>query len=381
MAEPPIIMPLWPRAGASETLEWLTSVIVSEDGHEDRAEMRVAPRQTFSYRYFVPPADHRRLRNILYGTTGLQWYVPVWPQVQNIGAVADAATSLTAETRWSEFREGGFVMLWDSADHCQIIEIDQIVDADTLTLTTAAEEFADAWLMPVRLGHLVGNPNRMFNGRSDVIEMAFEVDDPDELTVAAPTQYLANDIYFDPGLLDGGMLAERMTARIDVFDESLGQIAYFAPWDFNKPQRVHRMGASNAEEAWAIREFLHRRRGRSVPFWQPSFEADMRLLNTGNVSNSIRIFDDSYLGFAEDRTHIAVETATGWLPRAITNVLDLGDGEVQLSVSPSLGGIAASSIKRICYLGLKRLDTDRAEISHQGGTAFVCAVNTIEIQP
>jgi hypothetical protein len=381
MAEPPILMPLWPRAGASETLEWLTSVIISEDGHEDRTEVRVAPRQTFGYRYFVPLADHRRIRNIIYGATGLQWYVPVWPQVQSIGAVADAATSLTAETRWSEFREGGFAMLWDSADHCQIVEIDQIADVDTLTLTTATEEFADAWLMPVRLGHLTGNPSRQFNGRADVVELEFEVDDPDELTPAAPTQYLGNDIYFDPGLLEGGSITERMTARIDVFDESLGQIAYFAPWDFNKPQRIHRMGSKNAEETWAIREFLHRRRGRSVAFWQPTFEADLRLLNTGNLTNSIRIADDSYLGYAEDRTHIAFETATGWLARAITAVLDLGGGEVQLTVSPSLGGIASSTVRRICYLGLKRLDTDRVEISHQGGTAFSCAVNTIEIQP
>ena len=381
MAEPPILMPLWPRAGASETLEWLTDVIVSEDGHEDRAEMRVAPRQSFNYRYFVPLAEQRRIRNIIYGATGLQWYVPVWSQVQNIGAVSALDTSLTCETRWSEFREGGLALIWQASNDSQIVEIDQIVDDTLLTLNTSTQAFADAWLTPVRLGHLIGNPSRQFNGRTDIVDLSFEIDDLEELTVADPEQYLANDIYFDAGLIDGGQLTERMFARIDVFDENLGQIAYRAPWDFNKPQRTHRMMAEGAEEAWAIRQWLHRRRGRSVPFWQPSFETDLRLLNTGNVSNSIRVADDSYLDYAEARTHIALETSTGWLARAISNPLDLGGGEVQLTVSPSLGGIAASTIKRICWLGLKRLDTDRAEISHQGGTVFSCAVNTIEIEP
>lgn len=381
MATPPITMPLWPRAGASETLEWLTDVIVSEDGHEDRCEMRTAPRQTFSYRYFVPRTEQRRIRNIVYGSTGLQWYVPVWPQVQNIGAVAALATSLTCETRWSEFRDGGFAMLWQAADNYQIVEIDEVVDDATLSLTTAANEFTDAWLIPVRLGHLMGDANRIFNGRSDMVELAFQIDDPAALTVAAPTQFLGSDIYFEPGLLEGMASTERMMARIDVFDESLGQIAYRAPWDFNKPQRIHRMIADGAEEAWNMREFLHRRRGRSVAFWQPSFETDLRLLNTGNLTGFIRVADDSFVGFVEDRTHIAFETTTGWITRTIQSSLDLGNGEVQLAMTPTLGGIAASTVKRICWLGLKRLDTDRAEISHLGGTAYSCAVNTIEIQP
>lgn len=140
------------------------------------------------------------------------------------------------------------------------------------------------------------------------------------------------------------------------------------------------MMAEDAAEAWTVREFLHRRRGRSVAFWQPSFEADLRVTSTGTINATMRVRADDYIDYAEDRTHIAVETASGWLPRAISNPIDLGGGEIQLTVSPSLG-VAASTIKRVCYMGLKRLDTDRAEIAYMGGTVSQCAVNTVEIQP
>lgn len=380
MATPPILLPLWPRPNVTETLEWLTDIILSENGSEERTEMRTAPRQSFSYTYFVPVAQRARIANIVYGGRKLQWYVPVWPQVQQIGVVSAAATSIACETRYSEFRDGGLLMLWESPEKYQILEIDAVTSDTNIDLAEETDAFTDAVLMPVRVGRLTGDPSRAFNGRTSVLEMAYAVDDQAELTVAAPTQYLSADAYFDPGLLDSGTLNEGLQARIDVFDEGLGQVSYLAPWTFNRPRRVHRMMAEDAAEAWTVREFLHRRRGRSVAFWQPSFEADLRVTSTGTINATMRVRADDYIDYAEDRTHIAVETASGWLPRAISNPIDLGGGEIQLTVSPSLG-VAASTIKRVCYMGLKRLDTDRAEIAYMGGTVSQCAVNTVEIQP
>lgn len=381
MATPPILFPLWPRPGVTETLEWLTYVMVSEDGTEERTEKRTAPRQAFSYRYFVPLDQQTRIKNMIYGARDLQWYVPIWPQVQNIGAVAAAATSLTCETRWSEFRAGGYALLWQSNDLYQLVEVDSVANDTTLNLDTATVEFTDAWLMPVRLGYLIGDPSRQFNGRTSIVDMAFSIDDLAELTVGAPTQFLSTDVYTDPGLLDGGETTEKIGMRVDVFDEGLGRVDYLFPWDYKRPQRVHRMMAENAEEAWAIRQFLHRRRGRSVAFYQPSFELDFRIVTTGNVTTSIIVRDDNFNGYSPERRHIAIETATGWQLRTVTTVSDLLDGTLQLIWSGSLGGISARTIKRICFMGLRRLDTDRVEINHIGGTVSSCAVNTVETHP
>src|SRR3546814_6169991 len=49
-----------------------------------------------------------------------------------------------------------------------------------------------------------------------------------------------------------------------------------------------------------------------------SFEADLILQSTGALTTTIQVRSDEYLRYAADRTHIAVETTTGWLARAIT---------------------------------------------------------------
>src|SRR5690606_13355565 len=199
MPTEPVTFPLWPRPGVVETLEWLTHVMISEDGSEERTELRDAPRQAFQFEFYVPPIHQARIDNIIYGARALEWRVPVWPQVQHVGAVEAALTSLDCETRYSEFREGGEVMLWESPDKWQVLPA-EVDDDDTLALGEETEAFADAWLMPVRRGRLVGNPQRRLDGRQSIVQMTFRIEDNAELVPAAPDQFLGDDLYTEPGL-------------------------------------------------------------------------------------------------------------------------------------------------------------------------------------
>lgn len=380
MATPPILLPLWPRAPLRETLEWLTDVMITEDGTEERTELRLAPRQTFSMSYFVPPNLQARINNILYGGRDLRWWVPAWPQVQSIGEVSAGASSLSAETRYSEFREGGYVLLWQDPATYQILEVDEVVSDTELSLVGLTSAFTGAYLVPLRYGYLLRDPSRQLTGHNSVLEMVYAVEDNKALTPAAPAQYLSNDIYYDEGLLEGRQLTEELNTRFDIFDEQLGLVAYSSPWTNKRPSRPYRRLADGPAEAWELREWLHRRAGRYRPFWLPTFEQDLRLTSTGSITTTITVRADDYIGNAQERNHIAIETTSGWLPRAVSNATPVGGDAIQLTLSSSLG-VNASAVKRISFLGLKRLDTNRAEINWIGGTACEVAVSTVEIAP
>jgi hypothetical protein len=233
MANP--LLPLWPRPGITETLEWLTDVRIFEDGTEERIEKRTAPLQSISYDYFVPFMLRAQIANLVYGGRDQQWYVPMWPQVQEIGAISAGASTVECETRYSELRPGGFAVIWESPGNYQVVEINDIEDDDTISLVGTTQAFTSAWLMPCRLGSLIGNPARQFNGRASVLSLAFEIDDRLQLEPDAPEQYLGEDIYYEPGLLEGGFTQEQIAARIDVFDEGLGPITYASPWPHPPP--------------------------------------------------------------------------------------------------------------------------------------------------
>ena len=522
----PPLMPLWPRPNLRETLEWMTNVMIAKDGTEDPDQLRLFPRQTFQNSYFVPHAMQPRVVNMIRGARGQQWLVPAWPQVQHIGAVAAGEETLAAETDYAELRDGSLIMLWESADSYQVLGIKGVATSGTIDLLNITEAFDDAWLVPVRLGYLEGNPARGLNGRNSSLDMAFVVEDnaainevfalnieansftsdntasggiivsaradqtftitkprveesggllmwdaysawpsdgattpisppvpgrtwtnafhvygsnggaetllwsgaglsgslylteedawaalaaltPLSFTgytqyrvtcptdtnlgdnrngisvlaqIGAPAQYLGLDIYYEPSLIEGDALNEEIVTAIDMTDPGLGPVAYYQPWTYNRPARGYRVTADGHAEAWALREWLHRRAGRYRLFWQPTFEVDMRPTSTGALTTSLRIAADEYLAYAEDRSHIAVETASGWLPRAITDAVRLSASEIQLTLDSSLA-INASDIKRVCFLSRRRLDTDRIELVWKGEAVCQMAVATVEIKP
>lgn len=376
----PPMLSIQPQAPVREDLEWLSDIIPSNDGTEDPLQIRLSPRQYFHYSYPVSAIEQARAVNVVRGTRGRQWVVPVWTQAQHIGSVTSGALTLTATTDYSEFRSSSLALLWQSTDVWQVVGIDT-VSVGSLVLTTRTETFTNAYLMPLRFGITPGNPSRKHNGYNSMIELAFTIEDNAAITVSAPTQYLSNDIYYDEGLLDGDTTSEDIVADLDIFDPGLGKFTYYNPWLNQKGASTYRAIAEGASESWDLRKWLHRRAGRYRRFWQPTFCNDLRLESTGTLTTSIQVSADEYRRLATDRTHIAVETSSGWLPRAITSTSQVDADTIQLNLDTSLGGIAASSVKRISFLGLKRLNTDRIEINWIGGGVCEMAARVLEISP
>ena len=376
----PAAFPLWPRAPMGETLEWLTDAIIAGDGTEDRAQMRLTPRQSLNMDFYVPVSEQPRLKNLLWGNRAGQWLVPFWPHIQNVGALPAGQWSLTLPTEWVDFRNYGLAMIWQSSDNFQVVGIDRVTNTTTIVLNQPTQEFSDAWVVPIRRGFTPGDPTRQFDGKKSSISMSFIIEENRQLTVAAPTQYLAQDIYFDAGLLDGGGLGETITAPMDIQDEALGRVSYSTPWDHVRPRRPLKKLADGLEEGWAMRQWLHRRVGRLRAFWHPSFEADLILQSTGALTTTILVRSDEYLRWAADRNHIAVETTTGWLARAITLATQIDADTVQLTLNASLA-VNASVIQRISWLGLWRLDADRIEINWIGGQVSGVTIPVLELEP
>jgi len=376
----PGMLPLQPQAPVKETLGWLTDVMISENASEDRVQVRLSPRQSFRFTYPADAIEKSRAFNIVYGNRAREWLVPVWTQAQYLGAVSADLTTLTCDPDYSEFRASSLALLWQSPTEWQVVGVYE-VGGSSLTLCSVTEAFTGAWLMPLRRGHVQGNPKKTFNGYNSQYDLQYEIDDNAALTVSAPTQYLSDDIYFEPSLFNGTEADEDILTKLDIQDEDLGVVDYFAPWTYNRTSRIYRVVAEDAQEAWALRQWLHRRAGRFRRFWQPSFEADMRVLSTGSITNLLIVANDENLRYVPERTHVAIEAGGTWYARAITDAELISETQLQITLSSSLGGIAASSIQRVCYLGLKRLDTDRIEITHLGAGVCQTEARVIEMQP
>lgn len=373
----PLVLPYQPRAPLSERLSWLTDVQTAKDGSEERTQYRIKARQEFKMIYPVDINKQRRAFLMTYSERHSQWNIPVWTQATNVGAISSGANSVTADGTIGDYRVGGYALVWESHETWQIVTVSSL-GSSSITFLEEAEAFTNAWVMPLRIGFLKSNPSKVFSGYRAEYELDFQVEDNVDLAPAAPAQFLGEDIYYDESLLSGDSLSDDIVGNLELQDEDLGVVKYYAPWLHSKVARTHRVVCEGPEEAWAFREWAYRRLGRFRGFWQPSFEADLKHTTTGAIAATLTVEDDGYLAFGGDRTHIAIETASGWLPRTITAAVAAGSN-IQLTLSSALS-IDAADIKRICWLGFKRLNSDTVEINWPGGGICEAEMRLLELE-
>lgn len=376
------LLPFQPKAPLIETLSWRSDIVPFYDGTEERNDVRNIPRQGFQTKFTTHIDQTPDIFNTIYGGLVRLVAIPLWAQAQNVGAIADNATVIDIDTTASDYRVDTPVFLTDGCGTWQFAYIDAVA-ADSLTVDRELDAMRVAFVMPLRVGRIVGTPTQETRGYDSQWSVAYEVDDNLELTPSAPDQYDGDDIYFDENLLpsDNAPVAKQFITERETFDYETGIVEEFTPWTNNRVSQPYRVVKTNQAEAWELREFLYRRAGKFRPFWLPSFEADLRVLSTGALTTTLLISLDSYKPWAENRLNIAVKKTDGtWLARRITNSVVSSPGVVTLTLDSSLA-INASQIEFVSWLGLKRLDTDTVQLEYIGNNHCVSSFTLVEIEP
>ena len=363
-----------------ETLEFLTDQLESYNGTEQNIQLRFKARQTFDYSIPLQPGADIDVFNTAYGAIRKLWAVPVWTDAQYVGNVTGGLTSINCDTIYHDLRADSLAMLYDGCGKYQLLEVTGKTDTE-ISLSTPTQVFRGAMLIPVRVGHVEADIQKPTNGYNGSVKVKFQVDDTAEFSPTAPEQFLANDIYYDASLLEGNSLNTSFIQRSDVNDYDVGPIEYRTPWLYSKFGRSHRVMSVTKEERKTFKDFVYRRAGKANVFWMPTFQNDFKVLNTGSIVSTLSFKKNSYLDYATNRTHIAFEDLAGnWYPRTISAPVSTGTDTMQVTLSAPLN-VNASQLKRTCYLGLNRLNTDRIEITYGTSQTAESSFPILELTP
>jgi hypothetical protein len=372
------LLPYPAMIGASESIEYLTEIIESHDGTEQRQQLRSLPRQTLSYSYPITKDRMAAAFNMQYGAIAKNWAVPLWAEGQDIAQVLAHETSIACDTTIHDLRPNSLALLRSNDTVWQIIEISTIT-ATSISVSNDLKYQQNARLYPVRIGWTNDPIERKVNGVFVNSSMKFKIDDLREVAEIVPGQYLGDDIYFACPLLGGDSLGRSLQQRIDILDQSLGVIARRTPWSNARYSTPLYSLLKSKQEIYEYRTFLSRCQGKFRAFWMPSFEFNMSVMSVGTVSNTVLIKPDSYLDYAP-RTHIAIKTNDGtYHTNTITASSVVAGGLIQLTLTTALN-IDASTIQKISYLGLYRLDTDSIDLIFIGKNMAQTQVNIIELK-
>ena len=372
-------LPLWtfpPNWGSSfkETLDWLTDVLQSPSGAEQRRALRLAPRRSFSFEVLVSRAERTRFDLWAHVLGAQPLALPIWTDAQYLGApVAAGSSAIVASTAGYDFAAGGLAALAsDELSAWAQVEVDQ-VSAGGLTL---ASPILHSWpastrLLPVRKAMLkpLPEPVRLTDELARA-SVSFELLEPSSWPAQLPTTLYRGKPVLESRPDESNDLTlgyERLTQSLDN-QVGIPRITDTSGYGFVLQQ--HAWALWGRDEHTAFRSLLYGLRGRQAAIWVPTHAAD--LVAAGQVQGlTLQVQPCGYADIVNTgkarmgRQDIRIELVTGEaLHRRITAAATEGTLEA-LALDQALpAGITASAITRISFMALCRLAEDSAEITH-----------------
>lgn len=372
-------LPLWTftpnwSSPVKETLEWLTDVLQSPSGAEQRRALRLAPRRGFAFEVLVHRAERTRFDLWAHVLGAQSLALPIWTDAQYVSTpVAADSSAIVASTAGYDFAAGGLAVL--ASEDWSIFELVAVGQVSAGGLTLAAPTL-HAWpvgsrLLPARKALLQSLPEPVrLTDELARASVAFELLEPCSWPAQLPATLYRGKPVLESRPDESNDLTlgyERLTQRLDN-QVGIPRITDTSGYGFVLQQ--HAWALWGRDEHSAFRSLLYGLRGRQAAIWVPTHAAD--LFAAGQTQGqTLQVLPCGYADLVNTgkarmgRQDIRIELATGeTLHRRITAAA-AGAAQETLALDQALpAGVTASAISRISFMALCRQAEDKAEISH-----------------
>ena len=381
-----VLWPYRPNGAVLERLEWLTDVLESDNGTEQRRRSRETPRRSFEYDFLLDERDRRAAENALYSAQASEILVPVWMDAESLESAASAAATtlpVTPDTR--DYTAGNSIALISAGDpqNHEIAVIDTVGGSSiTLTAGLAATWPAGTILVPLRPARLSDAISlARFTGASAYGRTRFACTDTSSYASASESTYRSYPVMTrrPNWSTDIGQDYQRKTRRVD---SGIGAPSVTDFWSGPALLQRHTWLCDGRSEIDTLRQWLFARSGRLTAFWEPSWSID--LVPVATIGSGDTTIDVEHCGYsthvaqALGRRDIRIETNAGTVYyRRISASAEVDATTERLTISSALGAaVEVADVYSISYLRLARLDADAVEIAWHRWDVAECAFVT-----
>lgn len=358
--------------GVTERLEWLTDVLESQDGTEQRVRLRAIPRRSFEYQLDLAGHDVRVMETLLHAWAARVFAVPVWTDRTVLTApVSVGATAVTvSDAANSDYHAGGLVAFWSDNQHHEVGEIASLTgNALTLKQPLSRGWPAGTKVYPARFARVDGDA--VVARPTDALAAArlrFVVEDANAVTAAdSATQYQGYRVLeWSPNRIED--VTDTWRRKLEKLDFGTGLITHDdltgQPVVLKKLIFFFRSRAAIT----AFRAWLHARMGRAVPFWLVSGQSDAQVTRMINAADGhITVKNMGYARYIASpalRRDLAIRTTGGQVyRRRITGATEISEDEELLTLDATLGvTLQVQKVAMVSFLDLVRLEADAQEL-------------------
>lgn len=360
----------------SETLQFLTDVLASPLGYEQRRALRLSPRRFFETTILVTEEERTFFDLAVMKTGGKPWLIPLWPLGSRLDTPATAGDStIYLDTTGREFLDGGQALIRLDPFNYAVVDITTVAGS-SLALSAPLER---SWargmeVYPLREARLTEQPST--DRRTDntlTATMRFRVTTQNDL----PEDFYSPTVEYYEGYPvltmkpdERDTLTYSYTRLMEENDSDTGLVEVVDTAGVGFPVQQYRWFLNGVEEHTAFRSFIYALVGRQKAVWLPTFYRDLEV--TSAIAADDIAFFVKRCGYAQlggpatGRQFVRIELIDGSsVYRRIVSATVAGGGTERLVVNEVLPALTLAQIARVSFMTPARLDQDNIDIAHK----------------
>lgn len=369
------------REPINERLSFMTDVLRSSEGAEQRRDLRPTPRRTFEPDFLLVGNERTFWDLFINKFGGGEMVAPLYWEVVSIQAALTATVSnrIVFDTTLREWQyHAGFLalLIGKSATDYEVVEI-AAVDDEGVDLAA-----------PVTRTWPVGT--KLYPLRRCALDQVGEMRHPSaavanvtaQLRVIGPNPWVPADddsptygtlpVFLDePNWVDS--LSVDMDREVSLLDLNVGLTYQVDDLGRVLLGQSHRWFLPGREKLARFRDLIYRHKGRAGAFWLPTFKADLKMVASETSGSQKIIIETVGYGYSggptSGREYIAIKHEGGTILRRVTSVVSgptFGTERVNLDAALGLA-LSPGQVRRISFADSARFDSDDFEITHFGG--------------
>lgn len=355
--------------------EFMTEIIPSRSGFEQRIANRTEPRMSISFTSLV---NEVTFRHFIRQMASWQNKGTLMPDFSHGLALLEDANSgqntLVFEETADWILPGRTVVLVRgnaSQSEFAVRKIDTVV-GNSVALTSDIDQdwAAGSKVYPAYVGYLGTKiTTSQFTNRTAAVNVTFDADPGEELWWSVPAGtvfHLGRELFLErPDWASS--VAPEFEAALEIIDYGKGRKDFNIPRPFN--MRIHKAQyiESSRERTDAIVDFFRRNKGAQGEFFMPTFAEDLKLKSVAPAGTFGLRFEgrETYQDYLDDVVYkdLIIFYANGSYEAlhidTITFISDEGGNDTMFGLTTPLANTADPAlISQICWLPLWRFSTD-----------------------
>lgn len=358
----------------NESVQWLTDILQSSSGHEQRRSLRIAPKITLEADLLLTDAERQYFDLAMVGWSARTFALPVWNQQQWLNSAhVSGGLVIYCDTTYRNFRSNRLAILrGQTAFDNETIEIESVLSDRLILKRPLIKSWAKGTcLSPAVTAQLDSFPqmikrtDRMMRTHA-VLNVTEAVDHSTWL----PTQTYRGYAVITESPNEKDDLTHTHERLMQLLDNktgfSLKTDAAKAAFQLYQYAWMTKGRQSQAD----LRGLFYALKGSQKAIWLPTFSDDLTLKNT--IPSNTQTIDVQWCGYSRfalnqlGRQDIQIMLKNGTtLYRRITSAVEIDATTERLGLDQLITSqIAPSDIFRISFLALCRLSNDTVSFEH-----------------